>query len=64
MLAMRVQSGDLVEVEGQWQEVKAVRTQRYATGGTCVTFVFQTGPVLRFRAGDSVAIRRDGQEVS
>ncbi|MCX2969182.1 hypothetical protein [Streptomyces marinisediminis] len=64
MLAVRVRSGDLIEVDGRWQEIKAVRTQRYATGGTCVTFMFQTGPALRLRAGDSVAIRRDGQEVT
>ncbi|MDJ0340786.1 hypothetical protein QMK19_18540 [Streptomyces sp. H10-C2] len=59
--ALRVRSGDLVSVRGQWREVKAVRSDRFASGGLVVVLVFKAGPSLRINAADGLAVERGGR---
>lgn len=59
--ALRVQRGDRVSVRGQWREVKAVRSDRFASGGLVVVLVFTSGLALRLNAADGLAVERGGR---
>jgi hypothetical protein len=56
VMALRVQRGDWVSAHGQWREVKAVRSGRYASGGPLVVLVFKAGPALRVNAADVLTV--------
>lgn len=61
MSALKVQRGDRVLVRGEWREVKAVRSERYGSGGPAVTLVFKSGGPLRAHAGDLLDVDRGGR---
>lgn len=56
VMALRVQRGDWVSAHGHWREVKAVRSDRYASGGTVVVLIFKSGPALRVNAADVLTV--------
>ncbi|MGD3112964.1 hypothetical protein [Streptomyces sp. YGL11-2] len=58
MTALRVRRGDLVSVRGRWQEVKAVRNDRIASGGPVVMIVFKTGQPLRVHPAQALDVVR------
>lgn len=44
VMALRVRRGDWVSADGQWREVKAVRSDRYTSGGPQVVLVSRRVP--------------------
>ncbi|MGW0554776.1 hypothetical protein ACWDZ6_11320 [Streptomyces sp. NPDC002926] len=58
VMALRVQRGDWVSAHGQWREVKAVRSGRYASGGPLVVLLFKSGPPLRVSAASLLTVDR------
>lgn len=63
VMALRVRRGDWVSAHGQWREVKAIRSDRYASGGLQVVLVFKAGPALRVNAADVLTVDRGGRAV-
>lgn len=63
LAALRVQRGDWVSAYGRWREVKAVRSDRYASGGPQVVLVFRSGPALRVHAADVLMVDRGDRSV-
>ncbi|MDQ0943358.1 hypothetical protein QFZ67_005063 [Streptomyces sp. V1I1] len=61
VMALRVRRGDWVSAHGRWREVKAVRSERYASGGPQVVLVFKVGPALRVNAADALTVDRRGR---
>jgi hypothetical protein len=61
MMALRVQRGDWVSTHGQWREVKAVHSDRHASGGPQVVLVSKAGPALRVNAADVLTVDRRGR---
>ncbi|MFF3323190.1 hypothetical protein [Streptomyces sp. NPDC002889] len=52
-----------MSAHGQWREVKAVRSDRFTSGGQQVVLVFKAGPALRVNAADVLAVDRRGRTV-
>ncbi|HET6356574.1 hypothetical protein [Streptomyces sp.] len=63
VMALRVRRGDWVSAHGQWREVKAVRSDRYTSGGPQVVLVFKAGPALRVNAAEVLTVERRGRTV-
>jgi hypothetical protein len=61
VMAVQVRRGDWVSAHGQGREVKAVRSDRYASGGPQVVLVFKAGPSLRVNAADVLTVDRHGR---
>ncbi|MFD8687276.1 ATP-binding protein [Streptomyces sp. NPDC059651] len=59
--AVSVQPGQCVRVWGGWRMVRAVRSERYASGGLAVVIVLDDGgPALRLHAAESLTVRTTG----
>ena len=58
VMALRVQRGDWVSCHGRRREVKAVRSDRYVSGGPQVVLIFKTGPALRVNAAELLTVDR------
>ncbi|MFF4950102.1 hypothetical protein ACWC2K_00725 [Streptomyces chattanoogensis] len=61
--AARVRTGDLVNVRGGMQEVKAVRSDQRGASKPALTLVFKSGRPLRVNATDELAVWRGGREL-
>ncbi|MFI6651650.1 ATP-binding protein [Streptomyces sp. NPDC050529] len=56
--AVSVQPGQCVRVWGGWHTVRAVRSERYASGGLAVVIVLSDGgPALRLHAAEPLTVR-------
>lgn len=56
--AVSVRPGQCVRAWGAWQTVRAVRSERYASGGLAVLIVLADGgPALRLHAAEQVTVR-------
>ncbi|MEE4494571.1 ATP-binding protein [Streptomyces sp. BE230] len=56
--AVSVQPGQCVRVWGDWHTVRAVRSERYASGGLAVVIVLSDGgPALRLHAAEPLTVR-------
>lgn len=56
--AVSVQPGQRVRVWGDWHTVRAVRSERYASGGLAVVIVLSDGgPALRLHAAEPLTVR-------
>lgn len=59
--ALRVCPGDRVESRGEWREVTAVHSGRFALGAPLVLLVFRSGPSLRVPAAEVLTVESGGR---
>ncbi|MET9290482.1 hypothetical protein [Streptomyces sp. NPDC003077] len=58
LFALYVVCGDRVRVHGHWHQVRAVRSERFATGGPALLLLFMAAPSWRVHPARVLYVNR------